>query len=161
MAVLEHADALDARARAAWPTLPLAAGAWAAWLAPRLEAARDASALDGPGLYLACASLAGEPEALQHLDLELRAGAASAFARLRLDPASADEVLQRARDHLLVARDGAPRLEKYSGKGALRDWLRTVCARLASTQGEAAQGAHARQSLPPRRPRQRQPSLMN
>lgn len=129
-ALKEHLDELDHSARAAWPTLSVSPATWARHLAMRLEP--GSTSLDGPGLLLTCASLSGDRAALTVLDAELRAAAAPGLARLRLDRAAVDDVLQRARDHLLVSQGEVPRLARYGGRGALRDWLQTVCVRLAT-----------------------------
>src|SRR5437660_1544495 len=48
------------------------------------------------------------------------------------DPAFADEALQVVREHLLVAKDGAPgRIAEYRGEGPLEGWLRVAAVRAA------------------------------
>lgn len=82
-------------------------------------------------IYLAAACIAGDPVALERLDVELLATARAVVARLGI-PSEHDEVAQRTRVQLLV-RDAAGRcgLARFSGRGALRAFLRTVAVRCA------------------------------
>jgi RNA polymerase sigma-70 factor (ECF subfamily) len=52
-----------------------------------------------------------------------------------LQPATIEEVKQQLREHLLVVhgRRSAPLLADYSGAGQLRNWLRVVAVRTATT----------------------------
>jgi RNA polymerase sigma-70 factor (ECF subfamily) len=52
--------------------------------------------------------------------------------KLELQPAAADEALQRLREKLLLPRDGAPpRIADYSGRGPLGSFLRVSAVRVA------------------------------
>lgn len=126
---------LVARARAAWPAVSLdeatVLAALGARLPPALEdAALDAAPVEDIALAAACA--------------EGRAGAAAAFdaafvddvraiaSRVVTGAAERDEVVQRVREHLLVARAGQPpRIAEYRGRAPLRAFLRVVTTRIA------------------------------
>lgn len=131
----ERLAALDAAAHTAWPGLRLDAERWAGLVADRLDGPgleETVAALDGPGLYLTAGALGGQAAALEALDAELRRVATPALGRLGIQGTDADEVVQRARHHLLVAGDEPARLTRYRGRGALGGWLRTVVVHLAS-----------------------------
>jgi RNA polymerase sigma-70 factor (ECF subfamily) len=91
--------------------------------ADALEAVAQLQAAD---LFLACACVEGDPQALTQLE--------AAFARVRpavrrLDASDdfLDEVLQQLRERLLLEAPGrGKKLAEYSGRGGLLSWLRTV-----------------------------------
>jgi RNA polymerase sigma-70 factor (ECF subfamily) len=126
------ASAVDARLVAAladatnrWPGVVIAPGAFVSWVAARIPAHAPTieAALDGlrlADLYLACACAAGDSSALAAFD--------AAF--LRGD--SSDDVKQRLRQKLFVARpDGtAPRIALYAGRGGLGHWVRAALTRM-------------------------------
>jgi RNA polymerase sigma-70 factor (ECF subfamily) len=116
------ADAFLAAARKAHQTLEGTA-ADASGFARSLEERFDASKLEAlnlPDLFLAWAALAHDPAALRELDRRLKACAH------RLNSDSLDDVLQVARQRLLVGDGKKPKLRAYGGQGALVKWLRTV-----------------------------------
>jgi RNA polymerase sigma-70 factor (ECF subfamily) len=116
-----------ARARAAWPALPLDPARFEAWL--------ERKQADVPGelhvedLYLACACAAAVPEALAAFDAQVLALVPRMVARFPGGPAFADEVVQGLRARLLVGTP--PRIAEYSGRGALRSWVKVAALRLA------------------------------
>jgi RNA polymerase sigma-70 factor (ECF subfamily) len=93
----------------------LAAADFAAELKRRFEASKlDALNLDD--LLLAWGALEKDPAALKEFDRRLRACGSRA----------SDDVLQQARQRLLVGDGKKPKLLAYAGQGALVKWLRTV-----------------------------------
>jgi RNA polymerase sigma-70 factor, ECF subfamily len=90
-------------------------------------------------LYLACACLARDAAAITAFEREVMAVLDVALASYR--PDIADETRQRLRASLLVDRGGhGPLLASYSGRGALRRWIRVIAAREAMklVRGDAA-----------------------
>jgi RNA polymerase sigma-70 factor (ECF subfamily) len=81
-------------------------------------------------LYLACACVAGDRAAVLAAERELVP--VIDLALTTWDPAVVDETRQRLRAMLLVDHAGrGPLLAQYTGRGALRRWLRVVAAREA------------------------------
>lgn len=117
-----------AAGRAAWPEVAIDRAALDRQLARALEGAQGPLRL--ADLYLACASLAGDPAALRALDGLIRAAAARAAGELGQGGWLADEIALTLRERLLVA-DGelAGRLASYLGHGPLERWLAVAAAR--------------------------------
>ena len=118
------------------PDLAVAPERFAAFLGARAEAGGDAAAalasLHGPDLYLACAALDGDPQALSHLDRHVLARAAVATARVDPSPQFVEDVRQRLRERLLIGPAGSgPKLAEYGGKGALLSWVKVMAGRVA------------------------------
>jgi RNA polymerase sigma-70 factor (ECF subfamily) len=127
------AESLYPRASAAWPTVALAREDFLAHLQAR--GADGAQALHAEDLYLACACAKGLPEALALFERHHLPAARQALGRRGLAADVVDEALQRLRERLLVAREGAPpRVAEYDGRGPLEAWVRTVALRLALTE---------------------------
>lgn len=129
--------------RRAHPDLALDLDRFVAHLRPHVpegDLSAWAGALRAADVYLAAACVARVPEALARFEEEIVPGAQGALRRLRLDPASADDVLQRLRTHLLVERQGRPaKLTSYAGRGSLGGWVRVVALRMGL---EDRSGAH-------------------
>jgi RNA polymerase sigma-70 factor (ECF subfamily) len=90
-------------------------------------------------LYLACGCLARDPAAFAAFEREVMGVLDAALASYR--PDIADETRQRLRESLLVDHRGqGPLLAGYTGRGALRRWIRVVAAREAGklARGDAA-----------------------
>jgi RNA polymerase sigma-70 factor, ECF subfamily len=122
----EHAST----ARAAYPALALDELAFAAELGRR-STEHDASSLQrlhAADLYLACAAGAGERAAASALDRRIVPEIEVALRRMRLAPATHDDVVQQLRAELLTP-GGA--LASYAGRGDLGGWVRVVATRLA------------------------------
>lgn len=136
-------DAIQAfwtEARQAWPELEVDVDRWMAFVAKRLggaESLADAITALRPGDLLLCwACLASDASALAIFDASFLAGAAGATRRLGLPADEQDEVRQLVAQRLLVGtRDRGPRLEAYSGRGELRNWVRTAAVRVAQNRG--------------------------
>jgi len=124
-----------AAARAAWPTVDLATDLFAAYLADRTpdDVAFDAAVrhLHASDLYLACACVNGDPNAIAAFELHCLTVVDRALPRLSLDADAVAEVKQRLRRALLIADQGPPRLTKFAGRGDLRCWIRVLAVREA------------------------------
>ncbi|MFO0744612.1 MAG: sigma-70 family RNA polymerase sigma factor [Myxococcota bacterium] len=123
--------------RSAWPKLALTYDAFAAWLAPRLPAEQDPSALVGADLYLVAACLTQVPGAVEAFVEGPLAVAGRHADRIVKTPEARGELVQALVVQLLTAgADGAePRLAQYSGRGALAVWLRMTVTRRALNTG--------------------------
>jgi RNA polymerase sigma-70 factor (ECF subfamily) len=145
---------LLARARQAWPdlqvpdavfvqTLQRAAGAVVEEQSGSLAAAMRG--LHVEDLYLACACLAGDRLALEHFEQLYMSDLERALRSLQRSGVDTDEVQQRVRHHLLVHEEGRPpRLTQYTGRGALRRWLRVAALREGLSAARASGRAMAR-----------------
>jgi RNA polymerase sigma-70 factor len=111
--------------RRAWPSVRLSREDFARWAAERV---RDGVAVDGEGLYLACACARRDPQALAEFDRRyLRE--APYLARFGDRRGFVDDVLQDLRERLFVV--DPPRIVDYSGQGSLEGWVRVAAIRLA------------------------------
>jgi RNA polymerase sigma-70 factor (ECF subfamily) len=118
-------------AREAWPRVPLSAETYAAFLAQRmtedLPPAARLEHLRAADLYLACAGLEGDPEAVRIFEEQHLAQVRGVLGRMRLPQDVQQEALQSLRARLYVApTGGTPLLAKYSGRGSLRAWMRVT-----------------------------------
>src|SRR5207302_6201398 len=93
--------------------------AFASELARRFGKVAELDDVNVPDLFLAWAALEQDPAALRELDRRLKACAH------RLKNESVEDVLQLARQRLLVGDGKQPKLRAYGGQGALVKWLRT------------------------------------
>jgi len=85
-------------------------------------------------LYLACACAAGDAHAIATFDRELIPVVAAAAQRIDRSSQFVDEIVQLARERLLIADGGAPRIADYAGEGPLRAWVRIAAMRIAMNQ---------------------------
>jgi RNA polymerase sigma-70 factor (ECF subfamily) len=124
-----------AAARAAWPAIDLAAERFVRYLTDRIpQGAEIEVALRGihtSDLYLACACVEGNAEALAAFERHCLAVIDRALPRLGLDADAVHEVKQRLRHALLVADSGPPRIAAFAGRGDLRSWVRVTAMRQA------------------------------
>ncbi len=130
--------------RAAWPDVGLSPERFAAHLAAR---ALPPDAAYGADVYLACACLHGEPQALRAFEAAYLTQLPRMLTRLRPTSEVVDEVGQILREKLFVGP--APKIAEYSGRGALAAWLRVVAVRLAI---DLQRGRRAADAAPPDRP---------
>ncbi len=137
---LEEVPALETRlaalletARSARPTVVVAPERFLAYVGERLtDGDLDAalSSVNAADLYLACACVDGDREAIDCLERDLLSPASLYLDRPDLRAIS-EEVRQVLRVRLLVADDGSPPgLASYRGRGLLRGWLCTAAARV-------------------------------
>ena len=123
-------DTVWHRARAAWPSLDVARGAFAEYLRERAEGTLDELQLGD--LYLACACHQGDEQAIAAF--RDRFGGAIRHAVSKAAPAGlGDEITQRVLTKLFVGdgdRSGA--IARYGGRGKLSTWVQIVARREAS-----------------------------
>src|SRR5262249_52194707 len=128
-------DAILRSARLAWPTVDLATERFIAHLARHLpqEVAIEAALaqMHTDDLYLACACALGDRRAVQAFEEHCMRGLESVLSRYRASSDLVAEVKQRVRERALVSDAGPPRIERFSGRGDLRSWVRVMAAREA------------------------------
>lgn len=116
------------RALAVWPDF----GAEHTFLARLNSGVLDLQALEAfvpEDFYLACAALKQNPAALEKVT-SLLGQQARFLGHLRLAPAEVEDLVAQLSSELFVAPEGSrPRLERYSGTGALAGWLQVVLTR--------------------------------
>lgn len=136
MTALQQAVAAAAReGREAWPGVDVDGDRLRAFLAER-DSEADLCFRD---LYLACGCAAGDRGALASFEREVMPVAAAAAARA--GASDVDEVCQIVRDILFVAAAGkTPAIERYSGRGNLKAWVRVIAAREAYRLGRRDKG---------------------
>jgi len=118
-------------ARSARPELRIPETEFVGFIAERLptdcEPLHFLADLRAGDLYLTCACLRGDPQALVVFDKLLSAEVTRQASRGR---ENVDDLIQRMREKLLVAESGVqPKLASYSGRSALGRWLGAVIAR--------------------------------
>lgn len=118
----ELATALDEIGQR-WPDGPEPAAGFAAFLAPRMR-----PGLPLVDLYLAWWCSTGDAAAIAAFESTYERDLQIATARFADLPA--DELRQRLRIKLFVGSERAePKINTYSGRGALRGWLRVIAVR--------------------------------
>ncbi|MFH1810402.1 MAG: sigma-70 family RNA polymerase sigma factor [Pseudomonadota bacterium] len=147
------------RARQAWPDLKVADDVFVQTLHHAASAlVEDQSGSLGAAmrqlhvedLYLACGCLAGDRQALEQFEQLYMSDLERALRSLARSGVDIDEVLQRVRRNLLVQEDGRlPRLGQYTGRGALRRWLRVAALRegLSAIRSAGREMARAEKTL--------------
>jgi RNA polymerase sigma-70 factor (ECF subfamily) len=139
-----------AGAQADWPEVHLDGALFGERLRRFAEEASDPPAalasLHASDLYLACACAAGNRAALAAFETHFLADIRRHISLVHAQATFLDDVRQRVREELLVAKDGrAPKIANFSGQGPLAGWLRVVAVRTALTmrRGRAASGSDA------------------
>jgi RNA polymerase sigma-70 factor (ECF subfamily) len=131
----QRLDNVICAARRAWPTVELATDRYIAHLARHLpEGLAVEQALDQmhtDDLYLACACALGNRQAVLAFEQHCLVGLEAVLARYRTSSDLVAEVKQRVRERALVSAEGPPRIERFSGRGDLRGWVRVMAAREA------------------------------
>ena len=116
-------------AREQWPEIDVPEDDFASYVLERVEDSHASPSWSD--LYLACACARRDPQALRAFDAVLFPQIEPALARVARS-VSSDEVRQILRDKLFVAEPGKrPKIADYSGRGALRTWLRITAMRVA------------------------------
>jgi RNA polymerase sigma-70 factor, ECF subfamily len=83
-------------------------------------------------MRLASECARGDARAIGRFEREFMSQVPKFIARISRDAAFVDEVVQRLRERLLVARDGqACRIAEYRGRGPLGGWVRVAAVRVA------------------------------
>jgi RNA polymerase sigma-70 factor (ECF subfamily) len=132
MSRLEQAiDAASREGREAWPGVDVDSEWLRAFIAERdTEGEPALETLCLRDLYLACACARGDATALASFERGVMPVAAA--AAVRAGAAEVDEVCQVVRDILFVGAAGkSPAIERYSGRGNLKAWVRVIAAREA------------------------------
>jgi RNA polymerase sigma-70 factor (ECF subfamily) len=80
-------------------------------------------------LYLCCACIAGDVEALRSLESEALEVARAAISRINRDRDFVQEALQEVWDKLLLGNHA--KILQYSGRGPLKGWIRVAATRVA------------------------------
>jgi RNA polymerase sigma-70 factor (ECF subfamily) len=121
-------------ARSAHPTLSVSDREFKTFLAHRLDATdldEDSAAKHAVDLLLVCALLRGDPRAILVFETAVLATLDGRLTRI-VGAASLDEVKQRVRAELLVAKAAAPPgIAAYVGRAPLRTWVRSVAVNIA------------------------------
>ncbi len=129
-------DALHARGRAAWPSIDVERGAFAARVARSLEdgapgaSPPDPESLCAEDLYLAEACAAGDAAAIRAFEARYFAELRKALARAGATGLDFDDVANELRARLFLGGPAGARIEQYRGRGALHSWVRIVAVRL-------------------------------
>jgi RNA polymerase sigma-70 factor (ECF subfamily) len=118
-------DAVVASALAAWPRFGVTPDAFRDYVVARLTSPADVDALHAADLYLACACVAGDDEALRVLDSGWLRPLEQSLRRVATTAAA--DALQALREKLLVRG----KLADYAGRGPLASWLRVAGVRTA------------------------------
>lgn len=133
-----------ARARAAWPELPLAGERFASFLGDRVSP-DEIEAAPVEDLWAACAcdvrpdeaTDAGDParaRAIAAVEARYFPDVEAALRKMGTHASRIDELKQVLRHHLFVGDPAAgtpPRIADYRGTGDLRGWLRVTATRAA------------------------------
>lgn len=146
-------DALDdlcrrtEEAQNAFPGLSVGRAPWVARLAKALNPSGVAAVSPGEirvsDLYLSCGLEAQDPNALEVFERELVPQIDRALRSLARSADERDELRQLVRVRVLVSTGQQPaRISKYSGRGSLAGWIRTIAARVASNH-RRSQRPHA------------------
>jgi len=129
--------------RNAWPTVNLPEPMFA-----RALGDRGGEGVVAADLYLACAASHGVPEAVEIFERQYMSRVPQLVGHLHLAPHALDELCQRVRELLLVARADKPaKLAEYAGRGTLLGWLCVVAVRVAIDQLRSDR-RHAADELP-------------
>jgi RNA polymerase sigma-70 factor (ECF subfamily) len=138
-ALADHLSEMVAQAVATLPGASIPPRDYLRYVARRLPPDSDAlaalSKIRTFDLYLTCGCVLGDAAALRCVEERGIRPLAEDLRRMGISTASIPDVLQAARERLLVAADGATaRIAKYRGSGDLRSWLRVVALRDAAHQ---------------------------
>lgn len=131
-----------AEARAVWPEVELNDEMFLSYLAQHFpedcdDVDSDLETLRVTDLYLACACLEGNTEALKAFDAICTSETKGALYRMDRSGALAQDVCQvLSRKLLLGDREKPPKLAQYRGKGKLGKWIRVAAVRTALNMTE-------------------------
>jgi RNA polymerase sigma-70 factor (ECF subfamily) len=116
--------------RERWPAFGVSLETFAAFLDPK-GVVGEAERSNAGDLYLACACLEGVPAALEAFEREFGGDIVRA---LRRSSPSTDDLYQLVLQRLFTRAGGGPKIGQYSGRAALRHWLRVVAIRTAQNE---------------------------
>jgi len=113
-----------------WPELDVPAETFAAFMEPKGPCG-DTERTHAGDLYLACACLEGVPTAVEAFERKFGEDLARA---LRRGYSSSEDLYQLVLERLFTRGAGGPKIAQYSGRAALRHWLRVVGIRTAQNE---------------------------
>ncbi len=120
-----HERYLDGQRR--WPLLTLSFEAFAEhWERIQRE---NRGTIEPADVYLCCACVAAQPEALQSFATENASVAEAAIRRIGDDEDFVRDSLQELWNRLLLGKDA--KVRSYSGRGPLQAWVRVAATRVA------------------------------
>lgn len=132
-------DALLTAARDAWPKIAITPSRFIEHLALHVKTREALAAVHAGDLYLACGVCANDRAAIAYFEEHFMARVPDYVLRVRVGRDVVDEVQQKLREQLMMGSEGKrPKLEEYSGKGALGGWLRVTAVRTALNHLRAA-----------------------
>jgi len=136
-ALLTRFTEFRAKVRSAWPTLEVNELEFSELLRVRES---ELESLHLPDLVLARACGSADPHALQLLETHFFEPLRAKLSK-RHGVANTDDALQRLRSRLLLAGpEGGARIGSYSGRGPLKQWLKTAAVReLIRVEGRSLQ----------------------
>jgi RNA polymerase sigma-70 factor (ECF subfamily) len=120
---------------AAWPAVQLERSSYLHHLADKLRERADEPAADVirtmpvADLYLAAGCTVGEPAAIAAFQTTMLPVVRPALAKLGLSDTVIDETEQRVLVMILVGDPDRPAIARYSGRGQLRSWVRSIAVR--------------------------------
>ena len=91
--------------------------------------------LEAADLYLCCACVEAQPEALRAFESEGLGVAKAAIARINREADFVQDTLQEVWDKLLLGPE--PRVKQYAGRGPLKAWVRVTATRVALDRNRA------------------------
>jgi RNA polymerase sigma-70 factor (ECF subfamily) len=136
-----------AEAAAAWPTVKLASARFFEHFARHVTNRADEAAervlktMPAADLYLAAACADGDQGAIATFRDAHLPSLRQALGKLGIAAATLDEAVQRVLVMLFVGEPTSSHIRSYSGRGALRSWLRSIGVRTARRLAGIDQGA--------------------
>jgi RNA polymerase sigma-70 factor (ECF subfamily) len=143
---LESTDALHATLEAivragrdAYPKIAVPPATFVEHLAQHVRTSEALATVHAADLYLACGVCQHDRAAIAAFEEHFMARVPDYVLRVRVGRDVVDEVQQKLREHLMMGTEGKPpKLNEYSGKGALGGWLRVTAVRTALNHVRAA-----------------------
>jgi RNA polymerase sigma-70 factor (ECF subfamily) len=114
-----------------WPLVKLGFEAFVGHCQRVLEASEAEAELprEAADLYLCCACVEAQPEALRAFEDEGMGVAKAAIARINRETDFVQDTLQEVWDKLLLGSEA--RVKQYAGRGPLKAWVRVTATRVA------------------------------
>jgi RNA polymerase sigma-70 factor (ECF subfamily) len=130
-------EAAYATARARPPEIAIGLDVFQAALVERIAGGATASDVHAADLLLGLGCLRGDRHAIAAFEQLVLPDASRALARLGLDRAAIDDLLQHVRAKVLVGDDGTPALARYGARGPLAGWTRAIAVHAAMSRRRA------------------------
>jgi RNA polymerase sigma-70 factor (ECF subfamily) len=120
-----------------WPLVKLGFEAFFGHCTRVLGASAEEAELprEAADLYLCCACVEAQPEALRAFESEGMGVAKAAIARINREADFVQDTLQEVWDKLLLGSE--PRVKQYAGRGPLKAWVRVTATRVALDRNRA------------------------